>query len=116
MLDVNHSISDGQLLEAVKSVTQPDRLDEAQKIVARIAPQLGQLIEGALSDGDWFSQTHQQSLQAVIGIEDSQGQLQALRSFLADETRISLLIGVTVGIELAKELKLVAETSDKGKR
>jgi hypothetical protein len=48
---------------------------------------------------------HEQAVREVALKEDAEQRLRELRTLLAEETRLGMLVGVAVGIELAHELE-----------
>jgi hypothetical protein len=86
---------------AVAALTEPDRLDEAQRLIAANAPALQRILNDALDAGDWFGQAHQQQVFSAAGTADPDARITAVSTLLAEETRVSMLIGVAVGYELA---------------
>jgi hypothetical protein len=96
--------SDEQIEAAVQALTEPGRLDEAQRIVGAQAPQLQRILAEALNESEWFGSAHEEKVLQAAGTADPDGRLTAVKILLAEETRLSMLIGVTVGLELAREL------------
>jgi hypothetical protein len=96
--------TDVQVEQAVQALSQPDRLDEAQHVVAANAPALQRILNEVLNDADWFGSAHQQQVLEAAGVADIEERLRAVRTLLAEETQVSMLIGVAVGYELAHEL------------
>ena len=96
--------TDEQLSAALEALTDPERFREIERRVAKAAPQLQQILATALAEGGWFDSTHEQQLANVAAIEDPGERLTHLRTLLAEETRIGMLVGVAVGWELAREL------------
>jgi hypothetical protein len=96
--------TDEEVEEAVQALAQPDRLDEAQHVVAANAPALQRILNQVLSDADWFGTAHQQQVLEAAGVADIDERLRAVRTLLTEETQVSMLIGVAVGYELAHEL------------
>ena len=47
---------------------------------------------------------HDQAVREAAGHDDVGERLRAVRTMLAEETRLSMLVGVAVGFELAREL------------
>ena len=103
--------TDAEVDAAVQALSDPARLDEAQRIVAEHAPALQRILNQALEEANWFDIAHQQQVLEAAGKADIEDRLQAVRVLLAEETRVSMLIGVAVGYELAHELTK-EETSD----
>jgi hypothetical protein len=96
--------TDAEVDAAVQALSDPARLDEAQRIVAEHAPALQRILNQALEEANWFDIAHQQQVLEAAGKADIEDRLQAVRVLLAEETRVSMLIGVAVGYELAHEL------------
>src|SRR4051794_2467626 len=96
--------TDAEVDAAVQALADPDRFEEAQRIVAEHAPALQRILNQALDEADWFGAAHQQQVLESAGRADIEERLLAVRTLLAEETRVSMLIGVAVGYELAHEL------------
>jgi hypothetical protein len=96
--------TDAEVDAAVQALSDPARFEEAQRVVAEHAPALQRILNAALDEATWFgSAQHQQVLEAA-GKADIEERLAAVRTLIAEETRLSMLIGVAVGYELAHEL------------
>jgi len=96
--------TDAQIEAAVASLSDPGRLEEAQRLVASAAPQLQGILNQALESADWFGAAHQAEVLRAAGIADPDERISAVRSLIAEETGVSMLIGVAVGYELANLL------------
>ena len=82
----------------------------------RTAPGLQRVLGSALEDGGWFDSGHEQAVREVAQREDPEQRLHELRTLLAEETRLGMMVGVAVGFELAHELQgrdLKDQTPDK---
>jgi hypothetical protein len=79
----------------------PTRFVHAQEIVTHAAPGLQRVLNEALAAGGWFGSAHEQQVSRAVGAEDPET---AVRTLIAEETRLSMLVGVAVGLELAREL------------
>ena len=73
--------------------------------MARIAPQLQRILGSALAEGGWFDEAHQSQVLAAATKPDPDERIAAVRTLLAEETRIVMMVGVAVGWELARELE-----------
>jgi hypothetical protein len=105
--------TDAEVEAAVQALGDPARLEEAQRVVAANAPSLQGILDLALDAADWFGQAHQTEVLNAAGRANPDERLAAVRALIADETRVSMLIGVAVGYELAHELmRSDKETSD----
>jgi hypothetical protein len=71
----------------------------------RTAPSLQRVLAAALSDGGWFDTGHDQALREATAIQDEAERATQVRTLVAEETRLGLLVGVAVGFELARELE-----------
>jgi hypothetical protein len=96
--------TEAEIDAAIAAITDPQRLQEAQDIVMRAAPSLQKVLANALAAGGWFDAGHDQAVREATGGEDPQERLRAVRSLLAEETRLGMFVGVAVGFELAREL------------
>jgi hypothetical protein len=99
------SYSDEQIEAAVEALSQPGRFDEAEAIVLRAAPGLQKILAEALASEGWFAESHETELRKALEIADDAERATALRTLLAEETRMGMLIGVAVGWALAQELR-----------
>jgi hypothetical protein len=100
----DRAYTDADIDAAINAITDPERLREAQDLVARAAPSLQQVLDQALAEGGWFDLGHEQAVREATAGEDPQERLRAVRTLLAEETRLGMLVGVAVGFELAREL------------
>ena len=96
--------SDAEIDAAIEALSDPARLDEAQRLVAAKAPQLQRILSQALEAADWFGAAHQAEVLKAAGRPDPDERVTAVRTLIAEETRVSMLIGVAVGYELAQTL------------
>jgi hypothetical protein len=96
--------TDDEVEAAVLALSEPDRLDEAQRVVSDNAPALQRILNQVLHEADWFGPAHQQQVLEAAGTADIDERLRAVRTLLTEETQVSMLVGVAVGYELAHEL------------
>jgi hypothetical protein len=96
--------TDEQLDAAIAKITDPTRFREAQELVMRAAPQLQRVLAAAIADGGWFDSAHDQAVREAASEGDAELRLRSLRTLLAEETRLGMLVGVAVGFELARAL------------
>ena len=90
---------------AVAALSDPERLKHAQEVVVHAAPGLQRVLNAALEDGGWFGEAHEEHVTRAATAEDPAERLTAMRTLLAEETRLGMLVGVAVGFELARELQ-----------
>lgn len=96
--------TDAELDAAIAALSEPQRLREAQDLVARAAPALQRVLGVALDEGGWFDAGHSQAVREAAGREDPGERVRDVQTLLAEETRLGMLVGVAVGFELAREL------------
>ncbi len=89
---------------AVAALADPDRFGHAQEIVTHAAPGLQAVLGSALAQGGWFDQAHEAQLASAAGTEDPDARVAAIQTLVEEETRLGMLVGVSVGFELAREL------------
>jgi hypothetical protein len=96
--------SDERMREAIEALLDPERFREAERRVAKAAPQLQTVLSSALAEGGWFDAAHEQQVREMAATPDLEERIIALRTLLAEEARIGMMVGVAVGWELAREL------------
>ena len=101
---VDRAYTEAELEAAIAAIADPERLREAQDLVARNAPALQRVLTTALDEGGWFDLGHNQAVREATGLEDLGDRVRAVRMMLAEETRLGMLVGVAVGFELSREL------------
>ena len=62
-------------------------------------------VDAALESADRFGSAHQAAVLRAAGVADPDERIAAVRTLIAEETRVSMLIGVAVGYELARQLE-----------
>jgi len=97
--------TDEELDAALEQLSEPGRLRAGQDLVMRAAPSLQRVLAAALSDGGWFDSAHDQAVREAIAESDGETRLRAVRTLMAEETRLGMLVGVAVGFELAGTLE-----------
>ena len=98
-------LSDAEIDAAVQALSDPERFKAAEARMSRIAPQLQRILNQALHEGGWFGEAHEGQLLKAATEPDQDDRLRLLRTLVADETRMGMMIGVAVGWELARELE-----------
>jgi hypothetical protein len=104
--------SDRALDAALEALAAPGRLRGAEERVAKVAPRLQRILAMALQEGGWFDEAHQSAVLAAATKPDPDDRIAALRTLVAEETRLGMMIGVAVGWELAREVDPDAPGSD----
>jgi hypothetical protein len=95
---------DEQLEAAIERLADAERFAEAERVVARAAPQLQKVLAAALADGGWFGESHDAETLKAATVPDSEERLTAVRSLLAEEARMGMMVGVAVGWALHEEM------------
>jgi hypothetical protein len=103
--------TDAEIDAAVEALTDPARFREAESRVARIAPQLQRILNHVLEEGGWFGDAHDGEVLKAATTPDPDRRITAVRSLLAEETRIGMMVGVAVGWELARKLETAVDDS-----
>lgn len=97
--------SDAELDAAIDALSEPGRFGEAEGVIAEAAPRLQRILAQALEEGGWFGEAHESQVAKASGTEDADERLGAVRTLLAEEARMGLMVGVAVGWALAEELR-----------
>ena len=98
--------TDEQVDAAVDALTEPERFRQAEMRVTRIAPQLQRILGQALSEGGWFGEAHEGEVRKAAAAPAEDERVGRVKTLLAEETRMGMLVGVAVGWELARMLEL----------
>ena len=99
------AFTDAELDAAVEALSDPERFSAATALIERAAPQLQKLLGAALREGGWFEDSHDQAVAIAALTDDPTERIAAVRTLLAEEARLGLMVGVAVGYELAHELE-----------
>jgi hypothetical protein len=103
-LSGRRAYTDADVEAAVQALSDPARLEEAQRLVAANAPGIQRILAEALEAADWYGSAHQAAVLEAAGKPAVDDRVTAMRTLVAEETSVSMLIGVAVGYELAHEL------------
>jgi hypothetical protein len=97
--------SDDQRLEAaIERLLDAERFAEAERVVSLAAPQLQRVLASALAEGGWFGESHEAESLRAATVPDPDERVAAVRSLLAEEARMGMMVGVAVGWALHGEL------------
>ena len=96
--------SDEQIDAAIEELSEPDAFRDAEQQVARAAPRLQKILAEALGAGGWFGESHEAEVLKAATAPDDEARLVAVRTLLAEETRMGMMVGVAVGWALAERL------------
>ena len=97
--------SDQELEAAIEALTERERFREAESVVSAAAPKLQRVLAQALEAGGWFADVHEGELRKAAAVPDEEERLAAVRTLLAEEARMGMMVGVAVGWALAEELR-----------
>jgi hypothetical protein len=103
--------SDAELESAIERLAERERFREAEAMVAAAAPRLQRVLAQALAEGGWFGESHEAEVLKAATTPDDEARIAAVRTLLAEEARMGMLVGVAVGWALAQEL--TAEEEDR---
>jgi hypothetical protein len=95
---------DARLEAAIERLVDAERFAEAERIVARTAPQLQKVLATALAEGGWFGESHEAESLKAATVPDPDERVAAVRSLLAEEARMAMMVGVAVGWALKQEM------------
>lgn len=98
------SYSDEQLAAAIERLSRPERFAAAEQIVAQAAPRLHKVLAAALESGGWFRDAHEAETLKAATTPDPEERLSAVRTLVAEETRMGMMVGVAVGWALKEEM------------
>ena len=90
---------------ALQTISDPERYRAAEQSVAEAAPSLQAILAQALEAGGWFGEAHEAEVLKAATAPDPEGRLTAVRTLLAEEARMGMMVGVAVGWALAEELE-----------
>ncbi len=99
-----------QVDAAMAALSDPERLRHAQDVITHAAPGLQRFLNMALQEGGYFDSAHEQAVTQAANAEGLYARLAAIRTLVAEETRVGMLIGAAVGFELARELQRSSTT------
>ncbi len=96
--------SDEQIDAAIEALSHPEAFREVEMEVARAAPKLQKILAEALGAGGWFGESHDAEVLKAATNPDDEERLVAVRTLLAEEARVGMMVGVAVGWALAERL------------
>lgn len=95
-----------QVDAAVRALAvESERFAHAQEIVTHAAPGLQQILGEALHAGGFFDAAHDAQVARVAAIEPAERRVTGVRTLVAEEARMGMLVGVAVGLGLGEELR-----------
>lgn len=96
--------SDEEVASAIDALSDRDRFRQAESMVANAAPKLQRVLADAMQAGGWFGEAHEAELRKVAEASSDAERMTAIRTLLAEEARMGMMVGVAVGWALAEEL------------
>lgn len=96
--------SDEQIERAVDALSDPEQFRAAESVVAGAAPGLQKVLLQALEAGGWFEEAHAAEIRKAIELEPDE-RATAVRTLMAEEARMGMMVGVAVGWALSEELR-----------
>jgi hypothetical protein len=97
--------SDEEIDAAIEAISEPEAFRESERQVARAAPRLQRILAEALASGGWFGESHEAEVLKAATTPDEEARLTAVRTLLAEETRLGMMVGVAIGWALAEKLE-----------
>ena len=98
--------TDAEIDAALQALTEAERFRRAELRVAEMAPGLQRVLAHALQEGGWFDEAHEAQVRKAAAAPDQEKRVTAVRTLVAEEVRLGMLVGVAVGWELARELEI----------
>lgn len=99
------TFTDAEIDAALAALSDPARFREAESRVSRMAPQLQRILNQALAEGGWFGEAHEGEILRAATTPGDDERILAVRTLLAEETRVGMMVGIAVGWELGRELE-----------
>lgn len=90
---------------ALAELAAPGGFAAIEGRIAELAPRLQEILNEALAAGGWFDEAHDGQVLKAATTPDEEERLRVVRTLLAEETRMGMIVGVAVGWELAKRME-----------
>ena len=97
-------VDQARLDAAIDALTERERFREAESVVTAAAPKLQRILAEALEEGGWFGEAHEAEVRKAAEMSSEPERMAAIRTLLAEEARMGMMVGVAVGWALAEEL------------
>ncbi|MDO9356751.1 MAG: hypothetical protein Q7T55_23845 [Solirubrobacteraceae bacterium] len=102
----SEAVTLAELEAALEALREPGRFDAAERLVGLAAPGLHRILVEAMAGGGWNSEDDAREIDKALGAADPAAAKAAVLGLLGESSRVAMLVGVAVGIELAAELDL----------
>lgn len=96
--------TEAEIEAAVARLSQAEGFPEAERIIAQAAPGLQRILAEALGAGGWFGESHESEILKAATTPNAEERLVAVRTLLAEEARLGMMVGVAVGWALHADL------------
>ncbi|MBJ7348783.1 MAG: hypothetical protein JHC87_09460 [Thermoleophilaceae bacterium] len=107
--DTNTASPSPKDVDAVlEQLTEPGAFDRAEQLVVRLAPQLQRVLDVALATGGWFDDAHEGAVLKAATAPDADQRIVGVRDLVSQQTRLGMMVGVAIGMELATRLDIEA--------
>jgi len=97
--------TEAEIDAAVQVLSDPARLEEAQRVIAAAAPALQAILEQALEAAEWFGSAHRAQVLEATGLEDTTERLDAVQRLIAEETTDDMAVDIRFLGQSCFELK-----------
>jgi hypothetical protein len=97
--------TDEQIDAAIDAISDPEVFRDTERQVARAAPRLQKILAEALGAGGWFGESHDAQVLKAATTPEEEARLMAVRTLLAEDARMGMMVGVAVGWALADQLE-----------
>ena len=104
-------VDEERLDAAIERADRPGALRARPRRSSRAAaPKLQRVLAAALAEGGWFGESHEAEVRRRRPTPEPDERLTAVRTLLAEEARMGMMVGVAVGWALAEELRRAERT------
>jgi hypothetical protein len=97
-------VDQARLDAAIDALTDRERFREAESVVTAAAPKLQRILAEALEEGGWLGEAREAEVRKAAEASSDPERATAIRTLLAEEARMGMMVGVAVGWALAEEL------------
>lgn len=105
-------VDQARLDAAIEALADRERFREAESVVTAAAPKLHRILAEALEEGGWFGEAHEAEVRKAAEETSDDERMTAIRTLLAEEARMGMMVGVAVGWALAEELSSTEQEED----